>query len=108
MSMTLDKACLQTAAMHHNYAMKDADAADAWTNRGRLDLAISFLLSAATKESQAAQSISMMSTPHEPSRSVFYRSAASLAHEASVVLAKLGLKGSPDTMLKTELEELAQ
>ena len=94
--MTLDEARLQTAADHHHLAMSYADAADSWRTRGRLDLAISWLLSAARCESQAALSITMMRTPHEPTRLVFYRSAAALAHQASVALAELGLRDDPD------------
>ncbi len=106
--VTLDDARVQTAATLHHYAMEDADRADVWIKRERPDLAISSLLSAASRESQAAQSIDMMSTPHEPARTIYYRSAAALAHQACVVLAEQGLRGEPDGKLRAELEELAK
>ena len=76
-------------------------------SNARPDLVISNLLSAARSESYAALEIARMDTPHEPTRSVFFRSAATLARQASVELANMGLTGKPDAKLRAELEELS-
>ncbi len=105
--MTPDEASTKRAVEFHDTAMRSADEADTWFERERPDLAISSLLTAARAEYHAAMQVDMMKTPHEPTRSIFYRSAATLAHLASVALAAQGLRGKPDAQLRAELEELA-
>ena len=104
--MTADEARQKRAAEHHDAAMLDFDHADDSSKKGRLDLAILSLLSAAKSEYLAVMQIDMMETPHEPTRSIFYRSAATIARQASIALAEQGLRGSPDAQLRAELGEL--
>lgn len=105
--MTPDEARQRRAAEHHHEAMRCADEAHKWQERGRHDFAISCFLDAARHEFRAVSQIVMMDTPHEPTRSVFYRSAAALAGQASKALAEQGLRGEPDAQLRAELEELS-
>ncbi len=104
--MTPDEAKRKRAAEDHHSAMAHVDEADGWKEKGCPDLVISSLLAAAHSESRAAMQIDMIKPSHEPTRSILYRSAAILAHQASVALAEQGLLGSPDAQLRAELEEL--
>lgn len=101
--MTADEARTKRAATYHRVAMEESDEADVVDGHRK----ISCLLSASRSEFLAASQVDMMDTPHEPTRSVFYRSAAALAHQASIELARQGLRGAPDPQLERELNYLA-
>ena len=96
----------------HNYAMELADQADAAKRQGDIDIA-QRLLSCAFHAERAAALTLRDQKDAEPSRSVLFRSAASLAIEAGQLfqarcMIQLGLAGNPPIEIAKELRELEE
>ena len=94
----------------HSQAMKLAEQALISKMTGDRKLSKSLYEEAFVIEEEVALFF-LESTEQEPSRSIFFRSAASLANEckkyiAALVHIYLGLSGTPPSDLKVELEEL--
>jgi hypothetical protein len=98
-----------TATKLHAYAMKEADEALYLLRRGDADGAAEAFASAAVFEANAAR----LAEEIEPTRSILYRSAASLALRAGNLaeaerLIFDGLKGNPPDDIAAELHELRE
>lgn len=90
----------------HDQAMEIADDADIARRKGKLEEAQALYRQAYELELQVAQQVTV-----EPSRSVMYRSAASLALECGLLdeaqtLAQSGLAGQPPIEILEELQEI--
>lgn len=100
-----DKGLLQAGALH-DLAMDCCDVATLARLSNDMDKSRAYLYQAYLLEMKAARLVAV-----EPSRSILYRSAASLAleigaHEAARNLAVEGLKGDPTPQLQSELKEV--
>ena len=93
----------------HDQAMASCDAADKAMRRGKLEEYRKHLAEAATLELKAARMVSDLSL--QPTRSVLYRSAASLAYQCGEIataadLAKEGRRGEVPVNIDDELRGL--
>lgn len=94
----------------HTDAMDIAEEAFCLQRRGNADKATELFVQALELERQAAASLPL-SDESEPTRSILYRSAASLAYNAlrydmALSLIEEGLKGSPPSDVEEELSSL--
>jgi len=96
----------------HERAMETADQADAAKRAHHVDEAKALFRQACALESEAAESL-MDKYEAEPTRSVLFRSAASLAIEAgqsahAAYLVARGLEGTPPEEIREELRDLLE
>jgi hypothetical protein len=94
----------------HRQAMEQADQADAAKKAGDLEEARTLFVEASRLESEAAHAL-IDQPDAEPTRSVLFRSAASLAMEArqfgqAAYLVACGLEGAPPQEIREELRAL--
>ena len=106
--MTTDDDTIRDAASHHRRAMEHADRAVAF-NAGDAARAEASFADALEAERLAAELVD--STGAEPSRSVLFRSAATIAMDAgnraeAARLATIGLRGRPPPWIADELRDV--
>lgn len=94
----------------HNKAMELAQIASIYQKQGKISDAKKLFNEAFNHELTAALEL-IQTTDKEPTRSILFRSAASLAKKCSLFseandLANLGINGNPPDKIKDELNEL--